>query len=494
MVWLDGRELGDADNWRAEYHVSPAGLLVRLGKTWPSLGSRGPEILDGWRFSENPRSAWYRANVLLQEDDGIVPERCGGVSPAGVDQARWKRAVELKQTIDQKRYYRMRHVGVMRLVPEQEQFESPLIAKKPYCLCPGDVLIRRVGQVVAGPVADHHRRHPVDANVGIVRGLHPMEGVWLAFCLNQPVYQDYLVQSAGITTLPRVGLKRLGTMPLAPRPEGFDEPARIYLNGLDELAQAEERLFQLRRRVREWMDRATEGIAETDGSRRIRTRFFAAQDMDEALTYAGAMQNRVQRLTLDQGGQRLDQLAEVCPRFPKENAAGSKVLKIAHLDDQFGYALNLHNEQNVRWRVQPRAVHRYDVLVSSFVQDPRVMYAHSPLPNKIFPTDQLVSFRFHFFPGAYALLLETPFATRQMARLATGMAQRFVRPSALSGLVLPFLDREHAGLWHARLNEILDRRQQAMAVMDQARERMEDLFHDVHPRFAGAHMASRRMG
>lgn len=95
------------------------------------------------------------------------------------------------------------------------------------CVATGDVVVRRVGYVGAALVSSWHRHHPVDANIVILRGLDARQAVWVAYCLNQPLYLNYLQQSAAISSMVRVGLKQPAKMPLADRPEAFGRAWRV---------------------------------------------------------------------------------------------------------------------------------------------------------------------------------------------------------------------------------------------------------------------------
>jgi hypothetical protein len=120
---ISSADLCRSGDWRATYHLSPAAWLGRRIGTWPPLGQRA-RCLDGWRVSSNPAAAGY--------------DPCLAQTPV----------------------YRLRHVEPMALRTEPEHWQPPAVTDRPFCVQPGDVLVRRVGAVAAAPVAKRHRPHP----------------------------------------------------------------------------------------------------------------------------------------------------------------------------------------------------------------------------------------------------------------------------------------------------------------------------------------------
>ena len=462
-----------AEDWRPEYQLSHAAWLSRHAGLWEPLGRFGP-CLDGWRVSTNPAASGYDPRI------------------------------------EQTPVYRLRHVEPMDLRTEAEHWLPPQVADQPYCVRPGDVLVRRVGRVAAALVGERHRRHPADANLGIVRGLPPGLALWAAWCLNQPHYRDYLEGAETIGELVRVGLGRLAGMPLAPPPAGLDSLAQRWSLALDQDTQGLEALDRLRREVADWtaerlaaslpgpsplwigpghaVPLKTPGVigaARQDAAPAALPRYewFGPLDLDDQWSMALCEQRRIARALRESGlGVPLGALAQISPRAPKVRTTQScRVLRIGDLDRQFGYAECLPPREQTAWRSQTRALTPGDVLVSTFAAEPKVALADRPVEGCILPSEQLITLCFHRHQGAYALIMESPLIQAQWTRLATGAGMRFVQPGLVGRIVLPVPEDEQAADWHHRLVDILARRREARRRMQAILGDLGRLYRDLHP-------------
>ena len=282
-VWIHAEQVTAAEDWRPVYQLSGAAWLGRHAGAWVPVGQLG-DCLDGWRVSSNPASSGYDPRI----------ER----APV----------------------YRLRHIEPMELRTEAEHWLPPLVSEEPYCVQPGDVLVRRVGCVAAALVGERHRHHPADANLGIVRGMTPDQALWTAFCINQPHYRDYLEGAATIGDLVRVGLRRIAEMPLAPKPEGVDRLAEHWFQALDREAQGLEQLYRLRQAVRDWLIDLLPDLkpfmdTPLHGSRWA---WFDPLDLSDQLNMALAEQQHVARALGESGrGASLGRLAQIGPRSPR---------------------------------------------------------------------------------------------------------------------------------------------------------------------------------
>lgn len=448
--WIEPEQMVTASDWRPIFHLSPAMCLERMGAHWSRLGALA-ECLDGWRVSSNPASAAYDERVETAP------------------------------------IYRMRHVGDTQLLTESEHWGAPVVVEEPFCVRPNDVLVRKVGKVGAAPVSELHRRHPVDANLAIVRGLEPAMALWVAYCLNRPLYRAYLERLEGMTNLPRVGLKHLASTPVAPPPNGFGEFARRYAQYLIDFDRAQDRLHRLRGEVGSWVSERFADYRDfiSPALEARRWRRFEPEDLDEVLLIS-VMEQRylARRLRQEEGAVPLTKLANVNPRYPVvEHESGCKVLRIGDLDDHLGISTRLAEREDVAWRVQRRPVERFDVLVSTFAAESRVAFVAERASECVLPTEQLVTLCFHHHQGAYAMLLESALVQAQWQRLATGSMQRFVPPAAIRQLVMPSLEPSRAEDWHERLVGILAARSKAEESLLAAKEKMFDYYRSVHPEF-----------
>ncbi|WP_239410137.1 hypothetical protein [Photobacterium sp. OFAV2-7] len=480
ILWQTADELDKADDWRANYHLSPAAVLPRLGENWPALAKSGVRLIDGWRFSDNPDSEWYLRHVRLLDTTKKDPVKLEYL-PLAVSEQERQQADEFKKVIDHRLYYRMRHLGDMRLQLESEQFQLPELSDQEFCIQPDDVVLRRIGRAGAAYISAQYRRHPIDANLAIIRGLPTSDALWLSYCLEQPVYRAYLEQQTGITSLVRVGLKQLRDMPLAPKPNGFEPIANEYLAALDELNQAEESLFLLRSQVQQWLKQQLRGLAEPEDVRGWRCGFFAASDVSHRLDYAHACQGQYQRKLLEQGGKNLSALAVINPKETGGIPAEHTVLRISDVNDQLSFARDLSDGEKAKWRTQKRLIKQNDVIVSTFASDNKIAFVHDVQEKLILPSEQLVTLCFHEYQGAYALLMESPLVNWQIKQLTHGNLQSFIHPAEMNNLVIPKLDIEIGAQWHQQLLDIMQLRDQAMAALAVAKTKMADMFSLLHP-------------
>jgi hypothetical protein len=446
--WVQARQVLASPDWRPAYHFSAAAWLNGRADAWPRLGAFA-ECVDGWRVSTNPASNAYDPRVETAP------------------------------------IYRLRHIEPMELRTETEHWRPPAIAEESFCVQPLDVLLRRVGTVAAAPVSELHHRHPVDANLGIVRGLTVGQALWTAYCLNQPHYRDFLEASGSITALVRVGLRQIAEMPIAPKPDTVDALAERYFAALSRANQSLEQLFRLRETVEEWLaDQWPDLLPLLDAQHEgHRWHWFAVEDLDDRFDMTAAEQRRLARKLQETGSAApLGSLARINPREPRASRPPQcRALRLADLDPHFGISEHLPDRQQMAWRTQTRALAQYDVLISSFAGDPRVAFVPDPATGCILPTEQIITLCFHRFQGAYALLMESALVRAQWARLATGSVQHFVPPASASQLTVPIPEPVLAAAWHHELLEIMAKRRTAQRQIDEALSAVGRLYATLHP-------------
>tara|TARA_R110001583_G_scaffold195128_3_gene369575 strand:- start:4885 stop:6369 length:1485 start_codon:yes stop_codon:yes gene_type:complete len=481
------QQLVSANDWRPVYHLSPAAVLRRVGGAWASVADLGVRLLDGWRFSDRPESDWYLREVELRDTtqrDPITGEyRLLSAGPADR-----QRAQQYRETIEGERYYRMRHVGDMELGVDSVLMEQPALSGLSACVAPGDVVVRRVGHISAALVSSFHRRHPVDANIAVLRGLDARQAVWVAYCLNQPIYRSYFEQPGAIGSMVRLGLKQLSSMPLADRPAAFDKLADQYWQHYERLSQTDDRLQQLRESVARWVaDKVPEQLLSECTGALIAQR-FKVKDISSVLSYAATEQNRFCRELMEKYQcVPLSRLAEVNPKGSASTDEAAPVIKIGDITGQLEIQRDVAASQESRWRYHRRPLSSLAVLVSTFVQEPRVGLLTDILPMTTFASEQLAVLNFHRTPGAYALLLETNLVREQIARLATGTEQRFMQPQQFKNIVVPPLDPAGAQEWHQRLVELQHQKSKARRELVEIRSAMRHVFRQVHPELPTQH-------
>jgi len=479
------RQIVSSDDWRPVYHLSPAAVLPRIGDDWHSVADSAVELHDGWRFSDRVESDWYLRHVALR-DPAHRDSATGEYLQIPATPEERERAGQYKKTIECERFYRMRHVGDMELHVNAVLMEQPTINQLNACVVPGDVVVRRVGHVGAALVTRFHRRHPVDANIAILRGLDSHQAVWVTYCLNQSIYRSYFEQAGAIGPMVRVGLKQLASMPLAECPKAFDVLADQFWFHYERQVQADDHLQRLRGEVADWIaGRLQERVLFSNGSGLV-ARFFHAEDIGQTLNYSATEQNQIRReLIQEHECVPLSHLAEVNPKGGSTPEESDRILKIGDLTGQLDILLDSAQSSDSRWRYHRRPLRPLSVLVSTFVQEPKVALFTDVQSVKTFASEQLAVLNFHHTPGAYALLLETDLVRQQIVRLATGTVQRFVQPEFFKQIVVPVIETEIAKDWHQRMIDIQRNKAEARRALVRLKDEMYSVYRQVHPELEG---------
>lgn len=485
--YLSANALAIANDWRPVYHLSRAAELMRIGAEWPRLSSIGVQLHDGWRFSDRAGSDWYLKNISLKDPAKRNPITAEYL-PLNVTETQQKRAEQYRIAIEGERYYRMRHIGEMHIKPDAQLMKPPAFSDLNACITPNDILLRRIGKVSAALVSQYHRRHPVDANIAIIRGLNARQAVWLAYCLNQPLYKSYLEQQFSGSSLIRVGLKHLANMPVTRCPVEFNELADEFHLNYESLVRSDDTLFALRKDVQGWLDQhlPLTDDSEGDAEPKFVARFFKAQDLGLQLNYAATEQASQARILKEEFGcVPIRQLAAVNPKITRlthqHTTTGFQIIKIKDINEQQAITKLTESSSESAWRYHKRLLSKFDVLVSTFVQEPKVAIVSNEISAPTFASEQLAVLNFHHTPGAYALLMETPMVRRQITGLATGMVQRFIQPKMLERIVLPRIDRDMAHKWHHQLIELLKEKASANEKLEALYKKMYLVYRQLHP-------------
>ncbi len=189
--------------WSPELFVGPAAVAIRAGMTGTTLARMGARLIDGWRVSETPGAMNYDSRAA----DTPV--------------------------------YRQANIGQFQLLLGDQHWAKPQITGR-WCVQPDDIVLNKLAPVRAALVPPNAKRHPVDGNSIIVRGLSLRAAAWLAVCLNQDGYQRLLVVESGV--LKRVGLGALASVRLPPAPAEMDALAARLREIIDEATLVGERL------------------------------------------------------------------------------------------------------------------------------------------------------------------------------------------------------------------------------------------------------------
>lgn len=484
---ISGEEFVEASDWRADYHLSTAAILPMFAKKneWPQLADYKVNFIDGWRFSESHESEWYMANISLLDTNKRNPKTWDYL-PKEVDEETRRLSKVLDKTISGERYYRMRHIADMKLNPEAAQYASPVLSLES-CVKPSDVVIRRVGSALAAYVSEFDRQHPIDANMAIVRGLNSYDALWLTYCLQKPLYIDYLEQRISPIDMVRVGLSQIKNMPLATKPIEFDGIAEQYLAGLETLYFAQMRLHELRTQVSLWLVQYLESHSIEWNKNNVKTGWFHARDLNDRLGFGFSEQSKVSHQLIDNGGRYLAQLALIEPQGNQILPDLYQLLKIRDLKPNLTLSDNLtsidaNNKEAANLnKVKKRVVQKNDVLLSTFSRESKVLWINEKLDLDTLASEHIATLFFHQYAGAYTLLLETPLMKWQMGQLVTGSVQAFINLTDLAKVAFPPVPDELAAHWHNELDNTLRKQRQALSGMKQIQQQMEQVYYSVHP-------------
>ncbi|HAU3625225.1 TPA: hypothetical protein F7146_10460 [Legionella pneumophila] len=469
--YVKKEHISKLDNWLPEHYFCNKNQLQNVIKHWTTLDKLHAQVIDGWRFSENRESGWYQKNIMHIQKNLKANYR------------QLHTAERYEQTIKQSLFYRMRHIESMKLQIDSHLMRAPAVDNLTACVKEGDVLVRRVGTICACIVSNFHRQHPVDANIAIIRGLEINWAIWLGFCLNQSYYRHFLEQLTSSTTMLRVGVKHLEQLPIAEMPNAFIPLARAYHEQYNNLAYIQERLYNLRLSVSTWVKEKLSGIDSyiLNNNQSIKYKFVKPQHINDQLTHAASWQAQLsEELISAYNCHGLFKLAIINPQSDNRSQSLEQepVIKISNINSQLAIS---EPEKDFGWRTLKSTVKPLDVLISTFVQEPKVAIVTRKIKNQPLVSEQLAILRFHHTPGAYALLMETDLVKEQMQALAHGTSQRFIQHKMLEQIVIPELEQTVANAWHQELIDILDKIEKVELEISDVLAQMYSVYRTIHP-------------
>ncbi len=451
-IHVPPQKMDKQDDWRPAIYLSGGAILRGMGAEWPTLGDLAKNCIEGWRVSRNPAALNFDPMVKT--------------TPV----------------------YRLRNIQPHRIATEPDHLSSPRIKAQPFCVEPLDLIIRKVGNACAAMVTASHGRHPVDANLGIIRGLSQAQAVWVCFCLNQPLYQDYLNESDVIGTLVRLGLKKIKQMPVCSVPDAAQKLAPLYVAAYTSLVDTQQMLAAIRQQVKTWCSDQLAGFDELfrKYSNKCRGHFFNPRYISHTLHVQKVEQEFLRIQLMEQYGLKsISDLAVINPVNDTVNTRqtftdNSKVLQITNISEHLTLKFPLQERTHNTWRTQNRAVCQRDVLMSTFAENARVAYLDAPPRELIYPSGQIAALRFHNHPGAYALLMESPIVRMQLERLASSGGLRFIPSGQLDKVVLPQPDPATANVWHEKVVMHHEKSRDAEKQLDDILQQMGTIFNAAH--------------
>lgn len=350
-----------------------------------------------------------------------------------------------------------------------------------WCVQPGDVVVNKLAPLRAAVVSPASRRHPVDGNSIIVRGLPRPTAVWLAVCLNRPEYEQLLLIGSGV--LRRIGLSTLATLQIPPVPAKMEALSFALIDLLDELLLVGEALHRAK--------------AESERETRLHSSgpdlhsgvFINRAAMSSASWLPGsvALGSEQAELSSSQGWAPLRLLATFVNRDRLQLApAGARALRLSDVgEDLFVPTLQANADVSalLSGRTLSKPLIGGEVLLSTLGTSSRAAYVDESVPANTFPTDNWVRLRFRETPAAWALLLSAPTIRCQIGRLAVGTIQQFVPPEALQSVHVPVPERESRDRWQRAVERHHAQRREFDRRWDTLWSALMQAFDDTHSFF-----------
>lgn len=400
--------LASAPGWSPAYFVGSAAVALRAGLKGWAIGEGGAQVLEGWRVSETPGAVAYDARAAT--------------TPV----------------------YRQANIDRLCLNLGPQHWQTPQMTGR-WCVQPDDVVVNKHAPVRAAFVSTAAKRHAVDGNTLIVRGLTRADAAWVALCLNQPAYQQLLLVESGV--LQRVGIGSLESLRLAPTPPQLEGLSAKLRDILDEKTLAGEVLNLARGEAADTVDAVTARASHLAGGA-----FFPREAVSNESWVPEATALRAEQVALEQdyGWVSVGDLAWSDDRTRLTNAReGARALRLRDVGDDLFVSLAEESpgEEIMTSRTLAKPLVPGEVLLSTLGSSFRVAYVDNGVPPDTFPVDGWARMRFRETPAAWALLLATDPLRSQAARLAVGTVQQFVTPEALRSLRVPVPPRELRDRW-----------------------------------------------
>ncbi|HYD57901.1 MAG TPA: hypothetical protein VEB41_13420 [Burkholderiales bacterium] len=357
--------------------------------------------------------------------------------------------------------YRQTNIGRLRLLPAEQHWSTPRIAGR-WCVRSDDVVLNKLAPLRAAFVSPNARRHPVDGNSLIVRGLSTSAGVWVALCLNQPGYEQLLLVKSGV--LKRVGLGALESLRVPPIPPEMEGLAARVRDVIDEITLVGEALYRM------YKEAAAEAMTAPGTTHNLAGGSFFPRNAvsnESWLPSATALRAEQSALEEESGWVALGELASFDDRIRLSHAPdGARALRLSDVGENL-LASSVDDPRApelIPNRTLAKPLIPGEVLVSTLGNSFRAAYVDEDVPPNTHPLDGWVRLRFRETPAAWALLLSTGPVRSQAARLTVGSVQQFVPPEALRSLRMPMPSRDVRDRWqraverHHAQRRLLDRR------------------------------------
>lgn len=437
-----------AMSWSPELIVGPAALAIRAGFRGSTLGDMGARVLDGWRASETPGALTYDPQA--------------------------------KETP----VYRQANIGKFQLLLSEQHWTPPRITGT-WCVQPDDVVLNKLAPVRAALVSTSAKRHPIDGNLILVRGLSRSTAAWIAVCLNHNAYQQLLLIESGV--LKRVGIGALKSLRVPLAPSAMEGLAAKLFALLDETSFTSENLHRVQA---EAFEEASAAQPPTQNLRIGQFFPYRALTTNNWLPSWVALRAEQAALEHEAGWVALSELASMDDRSRLNSTNNHcRALRLSDVGEDL-LVPSLEDDSSseaIPSRTLAKPLVHGEVLVSTLGTSFRAAYVDEEAPSTTHPVDSWVRLRFRETPAAWALLLATKPVRSQAARLTVGSVQQFVPPEALRSLRLPIPPREVRDRWQRAVEihhaewRALERRWSALL------NDLASIFETVHRPFMSRH-------
>lgn len=364
-------------------------------------------------------------------------------------------------------FFRQPNIAPMRFyldtqhwqIPESYNKESKSKKNIERFVEPGDVVINRTLPFRAAWATSQLHRHPVDGNCIIIRIKKGYElSFWTAVCLNQPIYTYYLAALSRVSSLlPRITIERLSSFKL-PKPPLSDlaSLARDFEACNDAILQNSATMAQLKKQVEEYVltELAGHQISLSDNKNLLRAgKRFAAEDITDSLIPQHVELSHLQReLKKELGWVQLESLLldeDLSRGRFSDIPPKSLYVRLSDLDSDLtiNWPEAPENDQQIP-RGYQEPLTTGEVLISTLVTAPRVVYVGVLPEKKVYITDHLERLHFRETPAAWALLLQTSVIRRQKQSSAIGTVQQFASRASIKQLFLPNVPIEKRIQWN----------------------------------------------
>ena len=406
--------LHQEDCWVAELFCGDAALILNNyieGVTLQELGN----CIEGWRVSTQKENQDYDHRIELTP------------------------------------IYRQAQLGCLSFNLEPEHWKEAIIEDK-WCIQPGDVVINKLPPLRASIATSKLPRHPVDGNCILIRGIKKPLNTWTAICLNQKFYKAYLIERQGKSFFARVGLKGLSQLniPLPPMNEALSLHQKIW-DWNEQVLENDESRIRLIEKVNSYIFQELEDAeVNIDDYPLCPGKYFPASVIADSLAPSHVrISYQLSNLKNKLGWIELEKLLN-------KNTSRARLsdvpkigfyLRLKDIDRDLTLSIpNAESDLQLRLRVFRQPLTQEEVLISTLVTNPRVVFVDEPPSENIYITDHWERLRFFETPGAWALVLNTKVIRTQLKEMAIGAILQFTRPENISRLVVPNIPlkvREH---------------------------------------------------